>query len=102
MAKRLSVILGDVDEQLVEAFMEAGTAQHAVLQSWVRRHGGRGVNSEAAAIRALMQAGAAALRDEVLDAGYAELADLYTEDEAGAERRAARNRYVERTEAKAQ
>jgi hypothetical protein len=99
MAKRLSVILADVDEVRIEPFMESSTPQHAVLQGWVARHGGGNVNSEAAAIRALMWAGAVALQDEVLDIGYAELATFYADDEARAERRAARDRYVARTEA---
>ena len=97
MSKRLSVILGDVDEELVEPFVATGTVQHAVLQRWAALQGAGRVNSEAAAIRALMRAGAAALQDEVLEAGYADLVSLYNEKNAQADRRAARERYVNGT-----
>jgi len=59
------------------------------------------VNSEAAAIRALLQAGAEALAEEVLDAGYAELAQVYGGAAERGERRTARDRYVARAEATA-
>jgi len=101
MTKRLSLILGETDESVLEPFIRSGTAQHRVLQRWAAEHGVGNVNSEAAAIRALLQAGADALRDEVLDDGYAELAQVYDGTEAGDERRAARDSYVARTEATA-
>lgn len=98
MTKRLSLILGETDESVLEPFIRSGTGQHRVLQRWAAEHGVGNVNSEAAAIRALLQAGADALRDEVLDDGYAELAQVYDGTKAGDERRAARDRYVARTE----
>ncbi len=101
MTKRLSLILGEADESVLEPFIRSGTGQHRVLQRWAAEHGVGNVNSEAAAIRALLQAGADALRDDVLDDGYAELAQVYDETEAGDERRAARDRYVARTDATA-
>ncbi len=101
MTKRLSLILGETDESVLEPFIRSGTGQHRVLQRWAAEHGVGNVNSEAAAIRALLQAGADALRDEVLDDGYAELAQVYDGTKAGDERRAARDRYVARTEATA-
>lgn len=100
MTKRLSLILGGTDESVLEPFIRSGTGQHRVLQRWAAEHGVGNVNSEAAAIRALLQAGADALRDEVLDDGYAELAQVYDGTEED-ERRAARDRYVARTEATA-
>ena len=99
MAKRLSVILGDSDEQCIERFMDLSSVERAVLQQWVARNGGGRVGSEASVIRALMQAGAAALQDEVLDAAYSDLAVLYDDTAMAAERRAARDRYVDRIEA---
>lgn len=101
MTKRLSLILGEGDQLTLEPFIRPGTGQHQVLQRWATEHGVGSVNSEAAAIRALLQAGADALRDDVLDAGYAELAQVYEGTEGRDERRAARDRYVARTEATA-
>lgn len=99
MTKRLSLILGEGDQLRLEPFIRAGTDQNQVLQRWAAEHGVGAVNSEAAAIRALLQAGVEALRDDVLDKGYAELAQVYNGAEDRDERRAARDRYVARTEA---
>lgn len=99
MTKRLSLILGEGDQLTLEPFIRPGTGQHQVLRRWAAEHGVGAVNSEAAAIRALLQAGAQALSDEVLDSGYAELAQVYGGAAERGERRAARDRYVCRTEA---
>lgn len=104
MTKRLSLILGDGDQQRLEPFIQAGSGQHRVLQRWAQAHGAGSVNSEAAAIRALLQAGVEALLDDVLEEGYAELAKAYNnvqgrDSEERDERRTARDRYVARTEA---
>ena len=99
MAKRLSLILGDSDESMLEAFLRAGTEHHRVLQHWAAEHGMGAINSEAAAIRALLRVGADALDDDVLDDGYAKLAEFYGGSEPANERREARDRYVARTEA---
>lgn len=99
MTKRLSLILGDGDQQLLEPFIRAGSGQHQVLQRWAAAHGAGSVNSEAAAIRALLQVGTAALRDDMLDEGYAELAQVYNSGQERDERRSATDRYAARTEA---
>lgn len=98
MTKRLSLILGESDQAVLEPFIRPGTSQHQVLQRWAAEHGVGSVNSEAAAIRALLQAGANAFRDDILDAGYAELAQIYGGTEERDERRSARAGYVARTE----
>jgi hypothetical protein len=98
MTKRLSLTLGDGDQQRLEPFIRAGSGQHQVLQRWASAHGAGPVNSEAAAIRALLHAGVEAMRDDVLDEGYAELARVYNDAEARDERRSARNQYVARTD----
>ncbi len=98
MTKRLSLILGDGDQQLLEPFTHAGSAQHQALLRWAEAHGTGPVNSEAAAIRALLQAGAEALRDDALDEGYIELAQVYNGAEERDDRRSARALYVARTE----
>lgn len=99
MTKRLSLILGDRDQQLLEPFIHAGSSHHRVLQRWAVAHGAGSANSEAAAIRALLQAGVEALRDDVLDEGYAELGQVLRGVEERDERRTARDRYVARTDA---
>jgi hypothetical protein len=99
VAKRLSVILGDDDERTLEPFTDPSSDHHQVLQRWAAAHQLGSVTSEAAAIRALLQVGAEALRDEVLDQGYAELAIYYDGPESHDDRRAARERYIARTEA---
>ena len=98
MAKRLSLILGDEDQRRIGPFIEAGTGEHEVLQRWAAAHGFRSIDSEAAAIRAVLQAGVEALRDDVLDGAYAELAHTFNAPEQRAERRAARKRYADRAD----
>ncbi len=94
MTKRLSLILGEGDQLTLEPFIRPGTGQHQALQQWATEHGVGKVNSEAAAIRVLLQAGAEALAEELLDAGYAELAQVYGSAGEREERRTARDRYV--------
>lgn len=93
------MILGNGDEERLKPFFDVSTRQYEALQRWAQRNGTGAVNSEAAVIRALMQAGAEALSDEILDSGYAELALTYNNPEEDVERRLARGHYVERTEA---
>jgi hypothetical protein len=81
MSKRLSLILADSDEVAIEPFTRPGTGQHEALRRWAAVHGAGSVTSEAAALRVLLQAGVDALRDDVLDAGYAELAGALAGDE---------------------
>jgi len=99
MSKRVSLILTDGDERAIAPYIQAGTDQHEVLRQWAARRGDNAVKSEAGALRALLQAGVEALRDEALDAGYIDLAVLYRGDVERAERRAARDRYAARTDA---
>jgi hypothetical protein len=98
MSKRVSLILPDVDEQAIAPFLEPVTAQHEALRRWAADHGGDAVKSEAGTLRALLQAGAEALRDEALDVGYADLAEIFQGDVERAERRTARDRYAARTD----
>jgi hypothetical protein len=98
MAKRLSVILSDGDEEALKPFFEVGSRHHEALQRWAEMNGSGAANSEAALIRALMQAGAQALGDEILNSGYAEYAEFYNTPEERSERRNARDRYAKRTE----
>jgi len=99
MAKRLSVIIGDADELRLDPFFIADSPERSALQAWLAGHGERPATSDAASIRALLRAGAEAIRDAALDAGYAELAEEYDEKGARADRRTARKRYADRTDA---
>jgi hypothetical protein len=102
MASRLSVTLEDQDEIIVRDFSRAGSPERLALEEWAADHGfgGDGVRSDAALLRALLRAGAEALRARTLDTGYAALALSYSPGEA-AETRAARRAYVDRTESSA-
>ena len=99
MSKRVSLILGDADERAIAPFIQSGTDQYEVLRQWAARHGDLSVRSEAGALRALLKVAVEALRDEVLEAGYAELATVFHGEAERAERRTARDRYAARTDA---
>ena len=98
MSKRVSLILQDADEAAIGPYLHEGTASFEVLRQWASQHGESDIKSEAGALRALLQAGAEALGQLVLDSGYADLASEFNSEPAHAERRAARDRYVLRTE----
>jgi hypothetical protein len=99
MSKRVSLILKDADEAAIAPYLSEGSASFEVLRQWASQRGESDIKSEAGALRALLQAGAEALRENVLDAGYAQLAAEFNSEPARAERQAARDRYVRRTEA---
>lgn len=100
MSKRVSLILKDADEAVIAPYLSEGSPAFKVLRQWASQHGeGEGdIKSEASALRALLQAGAEALREHVLDAGYADLAAEFNSEPAHAERQAGRDRYARRTE----
>jgi hypothetical protein len=99
MAKRLSVIIGDADQVRLEPFFVKDSPERSALQAWLAERGERPATSDAASIRALLQAGAEALQDDILNAAYAELAEEYDDQAARADRRTARKRYADRTDA---
>lgn len=99
MTKRVSLILKDTDEATIAPYLDEGSESYQVLCEWVRHRGEPDIKSEAGALRALLQAGAEALREHVLDAGYARLAEEFNSGPADAERREIRDRYAHRTEA---
>jgi hypothetical protein len=100
MSKRVSLILKDADEAVIAPYLTEGSPSFEVLRQWAsqRGEGESDIKSEAGALRALLQAGAEALREHVLDAGYAHLAAEFNSEPAHAERQAARDRYARRTE----
>jgi len=102
MGKRVSLILKDADEAEIAPYLREGSASFEALRVFARKRGDGDIRSEAAALRALLQAGAEALREAVLDVGYAELAaELNTPEFKAAEPefREARRRYARRTDA---
>jgi hypothetical protein len=101
MTKRLSVTLDAEDVRTVEAFADTTTREHEALLAWAGARGldPAGATSEAALLRLLLRAGAESLRGKALDVAYAGLA-VVLDDEGSADSRAARARYVARTESK--
>jgi len=101
MSKRLSVTLDADDVRTVEAFADSSTKEHEALLAWATARGldPAGATSEAALLRLLLRAGADSLRNSALDAAYANLA-ITLAGEGSADSRAARDRYVRRTESK--
>lgn len=88
----------DAPEQAaIDAFGDPSRPEHATLEEWAES---RGVtmrdHSEAAVLRALLQAGAEALRAKALEHGYEKLAAARDADRH--ERRARRDRALERHE----
>ncbi len=97
MSRRITVTLARAEESSVSVFSNPRRSEHAALIAWAAQHGFTGLGSEASVVRALVQAGAEALREDALDTGYAELA-ASTDQTERRERRTMRDRYVERTE----
>ncbi len=98
--KRLSVTLEPIDQSTVFRFQTEGTPEHGALVNWAAGHDLdlRSVQSDAGLLRALLRAGAEALRESALQQGYAQLAAAAPADEQ-AEVREARRRHLNRTAA---
>lgn len=95
----MSLTLKDTDVEVIAPYLTEGSASFEALRQWADQRGESNIRSEASALRALLQAGAEALSERVLDAGYAQLAPEFNSEPARAERREARDRYALRTEA---
>jgi len=99
VAKRISVTLDGPDQRVIEAFADPARPEHAALLSWASEHGlSVREDSDAALLRALVRAGAQALRVAALEQGYERLAASRNDDQA--ERRALRDRAVGRAESR--
>jgi hypothetical protein len=92
MTKRLSLSFGEAERAELDPYTRPGTSQHAALQAWAKSHGTGSVTTAAGALRAVIQAGIAAIREDYLDAGYRQLAESPAWTEGSADRRAARDR----------
>ena len=84
---------------MIGPYLDEGSPAFEVLRDWASEHNAADdIKSEAAALRALLRAGAEALKDRVLDVGYAQLATQLNTEPSTVERLAARDRYARRTE----
>lgn len=99
MSKRASLILKDADEAVIGPYLSEGSLEMNAVREWGKRRG-IAVTSEASALRVLLHAGAEAIQEAVLEAGYASLAGEFNAPRENAERRAARARYADRTDAR--
>jgi hypothetical protein len=98
MTKRLSLSLENEDEAMLAHFAVEDSPERRVLISWAALRGMSPdeIRSEAALLRVLLRVGAERLQEQVLDAGYAQLAsELDTTAEAEIDE--ARRRYVHRS-----
>jgi len=103
MGKRLSLSLDDDDEQALSRFSRPGSAEQRALQAWAERRRimhelPTGSGKTASVLRLLVRAGVEALEEDVLDAGYAQLAREFGGEER-AENWEARSRYLRRSQA---
>jgi len=100
MAKRTTVTFDDHDQGAIASVSDPERAEWAAL---VEAAAGKGITvkpgaSQATIIRALIHAGADALRERALERGYAELAVLWPEVHDAAETRERRRRYAHRVD----
>lgn len=100
MTKRTTVTLTDQDVRTVQTFADPDRPEGALLLDAARELGiSLGPNaSEATVIRALIATGAAALREQALERGYEELAEMYGDLHDADEAAARRRRYAERVD----
>lgn len=99
MSKRVSLILRDTDEAVIAPFLAEDSAASEALRAWASDRDLGDVRSEASGLRALLRAGAEAIQERAVEAGYALLAEEFNSPENSAVRRTARDRYVARREA---
>lgn len=96
--RRISVTLESADQAVLDAFAAPDTGEHATLERWAAEHGVPvRDSSESAIMRMLARVGAAALREQALEQGYAKLAADASKDDRD-ERRARRARYTDRVD----
>ncbi len=100
MTKRTTVTFDDHDQGAIAAVSDPERAEWAALVEAAAEKGiivKPGV-SEATIIRALVHAGADALRERALARGYAELAEMWPEVHDAEETRERHHRYAERVD----
>ena len=94
MSKRVSLILRDADEAMLAPFLNRGSPAFEVLRQWAYHndYASGDINSDAAVLRILLRVGAVAMHEQILDAGYAQLASEFNSASARFERLAGRVR----------
>lgn len=100
MAKRTTVTFDEHDQGAIASVSNPERAEWAAL---VEAAAEKGITlkpgaSEASIIRALVHAGADALRERALERGYAKLAQLWPDVHDAAETRERRRRYAHRVD----
>ncbi|SEB18035.1 MULTISPECIES: hypothetical protein [unclassified Mycobacterium] len=86
MSKRVSLTLGDSDMAKIGPYLVEGSAAFEALSRWASENNvADDIKSEAAALRALLRAGAEALGERVLDVGYAQLATEFNTEPSDVE-----------------
>ncbi len=100
MSKRTTVTLTDRDEETVRQLGDPDRPEGAALIEAARALGiSIGPDaSEATVIRALIAAGAEAMREQALERGYQQVAEMYAEIHDAEEKAARRRRYAERVD----
>lgn len=98
MTKRTTLTFSDRDEDTLAAFADPERPERAALAQAAAE---QGISlaadaSEAALVRALVAVGAALMREEALERGYRQLAEIYPEVHDTDEARARRRRYADR------
>ena len=94
MSKRVSLILRDADEAMLAPFLHRGSPAFEVLRQWAHHnhHSLGDISSDAAVMRILLRVGAEAMHEQILDAGFAQLASEFHSASTKVERLAARAR----------
>jgi hypothetical protein len=98
-SRRITLTLTDREKEMIRRFGDPDRPESAVLIDEARAMGiaiGPGA-SETTVLRALMAAGVAVLRDQVLERGYEQVASRYAEIHDAEERAARRLRHERST-----
>lgn len=100
MSRRVSLILRDTDEAMIAPFLDRGSPAFEILRQWAHDsdYVSGDISSDAAILRVLLRVGAEAFHEQMLDAGYAQLASEFNSDSTSVERLAARGRSASQTD----
>lgn len=85
---------------MIAPFLDRGTPAFEVLRQWAHQndYAAGDISSDAAVLRVLLQVGAEALHEQILDTGYAQLASDFNSESATVGRRTARDRSAAQTD----
>jgi len=96
----VSLILRDADEAMIAPFLHRGSPAFEVLRQWADHsdYASGDTSSDAAVLRILLRVGAEAMDEQILGAGYAQLASEFNSALVRIERLAARGRSAPQTD----